>query len=84
MVLGMTLSGGKFPRSSISPIFHYIFFTGASSYRMFSTPANMLSCNNQGRQYGPHGLQYAGHNLLIPEMMIIVPHGIVIHGYPFE
>ena len=47
-----------------------------SSCCIFSTPANMLSHNNQDRQYGPHGLQYAGCNLLILEMTINVPHGM--------
>ena len=36
----------------------------------------MLNHNNQGRQYGPYRLQYAGCNLLILEMMINVPHGM--------
>jgi len=39
----------------------------------------MLSRDNQGYQCGPDGLQYARCNLLIPEMMIIILHGIAIH-----
>ena len=71
-----TPSGGKLPRNNIIPIFHYIHSTDVSSCCIFSTPANMLSHNNQDHQYGPHGLQYAGCNLLILEMMVNVPHGM--------
>ena len=75
-VLVTTPSGGKSPRNNIIPIFHYILSTDVSTCCIFGTPANMLSCNNQGHQYGPYGLQYARCNLLILEMMVLVPHGM--------
>jgi len=71
-----TLSGGNFLRNNIIPMFHYILSTDVPSCHIFSTPANMLSGSNQGHQYRPHGLQYAGCNLLITEMMVAVPRGM--------